>query len=530
MRRPFRIRTASALRTAAILLVGLLLVSVGIKIVPDRAFHAASHPNRFLVLIVADGFRPDYMTLAPMPHLHMLMASGMTYTDAWVGQLESETPTGHATIATGVYPRKHGVIGFGWRDPASQGFTWMPTNLQQLGAGMMEKQIEAGGAPTISDLVHRTFPGSIAASISGEKYYAADAMGTGADYILYGKGSAHAVHLQAIGKHVPPARAHLSAVDTNQIPYPDVQNQFVARLAVRLLHTVHPRVLLVNLPGTDIEGHISGGVTEPNNMLPVVRGVDKAVGAIMDAYKAAGIYNRTEFVFTSDHGMVPNGTVVPRKQMYAAVRATGAPAIEDEIEASSAGYIFLRNGAQAPMVAAKLAADHFRGVEGALYRVATNGSYAFRANPATARALGPALTRAYLDLANTEASVYGPDVILPYREDTLGITVHGYGPHWGWHGGLSWRVQHIPLILSGPGVRHGTSSFAAKLVDIAPTVERLLTVPVPAAVDGVVLANALTAPSKQDIHNQDAVASARAADTLALLRHSEAQHGVVLHP
>ncbi len=520
------ISAARVTRIPAALILGALLLTVGI--IPGRAFRASTPPARYLVLIVADGFRPDYFQLAPMHHLHMLMASGMTYSNAWVGQLESETPTGHATIATGVYPRKHGVIGFGWRDPATQTFTWMPTNLQQLGAGMMEKQIEAGGAPSISDLVHRTYPGSKTVAISGEKYYAADAMGTGADYILYGKGSAHAIHLEAIGNHIPPASAHLNAVDTKQIPFPAVQNQFVARLAVRLLHTIHPRVLLVNLPGTDIEGHISGGVTEPNAMRPVVRGVDKAVGAIMDAYKKAGIYNRTDFVFTSDHGMVPNGTIVPREKMYAAIRATGAAAIEDEIEASSAGYLFLRDGAQAPMVAARLATDHFRGVEGALYKVESNGSYTCRADPVTAHALGPAVTRAYIDLCDTEASVYGPDVILPYREDTLGITVHGYGPHWGWHGGLSWRVQHIPLILSGPGVRHGSSAFAAKLVDIAPTVERLLGVPVPAAVDGVVLANALQGSTAADMHAQHAVAGSRAADTKALLLHSIAQHARVL--
>ncbi|MBV9281914.1 MAG: alkaline phosphatase family protein, partial [Chloroflexi bacterium] len=88
---------------------------------------AAGGPAPYVVLIVMDGFRADYMSLAPMRHLHELMARGMFYDTAWVGQMESETPTGHATIATGVYPRKHGVVGFGWRDVASGGFTYMPT-------------------------------------------------------------------------------------------------------------------------------------------------------------------------------------------------------------------------------------------------------------------------------------------------------------------------------------------------------------------------------------------------------------------
>ena len=173
-----------AARSCAALAVLLLFLT------PGHAGGAGAPAARYLVLIVLDGFRPDYLQLAPMPNLRALMRAGMVYRRAWVGQLETETPTGHATIATGVYPRKNGVIGFGWRGP-NGGYSWMPTNLAQLDAGDMEAIIESGGAPTISDLMHRTYPGSKSVSLSGEKYYAADAMGTGADYILYGKSTKH---------------------------------------------------------------------------------------------------------------------------------------------------------------------------------------------------------------------------------------------------------------------------------------------------------------------------------------------------
>src|SRR5579875_218908 len=128
--------------------------------------------DRYLLLIVMDGFRADYRSLAPMHHLHALMARGTFYDTAWVGHLESETPSGHATIGTGAYPRTHSVIGFGWRDVDSGAFTYMPTNLPLIKGGALTRSISAGGVPTISQLIHARQPKDIVASMSGEKYYA----------------------------------------------------------------------------------------------------------------------------------------------------------------------------------------------------------------------------------------------------------------------------------------------------------------------------------------------------------------------
>jgi hypothetical protein len=493
---------------------------------------ASAPPDRYLVLIVIDGFRPDYMNLAPMPNLHALMQAGTTYSRAWVGQLETQTPAGHASLVTGVYPRKHGVMGFGWRSPTGQSFTWMPTNLPQLEGGEMENLIESGGVPTLSDLMHRRFPAGKSASVSGEKYYAADAMGTGADYILYGKrvGPHQEKGIQAtpIGRHVPPAISFYHKADLTGPPYPDVQDQFVARLGIQLLRTLRPRLLLLNLPGTDIEGHLTGGVLERSRMQQVIAGVDKAIGAVVDAYRQVGLYDRTVFVVTADHGMVPSAHIVPIKAMYAAVRAAGAPVLEDDF-LSTGGYLYLRNPAQAPEVAAHLGPQHFAGVEGALFKVPGAKQSSCAPEAATGRVLGPNLSRAYVDLCDTIAGADGPDVILPYEEDAMGLTVP-HAQHWGNHGGLSWRTQHIPLVMSGPGVRRARLQFPAELVDVAPTLERLLGYPVPSGVDGVVLADALRLASTRDASQQRAVRSGRSSDINALLAHSIRQSGAVVGP
>ncbi len=209
--------------------------------------------DRYLVVIVMDGFRADYAALAPMHHLHALKARGMSYDTSWVGHLESETPTGHATIATGVYPRKHGIIGFGWRDVASGAFNYMPTDLRQVRAGGLTRTIAAGGVPTISDLIHQRRKTDLAISMSGEKYYASASMGAGADYVLYGKDDSKSVFRPvSVGPTVPPAGSHYASI--HGASDFSSQDAFSSELAVQLVRSLRPRALFVNLPDVDIGG------------------------------------------------------------------------------------------------------------------------------------------------------------------------------------------------------------------------------------------------------------------------------------
>ncbi|MCX5975022.1 MAG: hypothetical protein NTU59_10240, partial [Coprothermobacterota bacterium] len=73
----------------------------------------------------------------------------------------------------------------------------------------------------------------------------------------------------------------------------------------------------------------------------------------------------------------------------------------------------------------------------------------------------------------------------------------------GAHGEVTWGDQHIPLILAGPGVLQGTSDTPARLVDILPTLSRLIGFPTD-GMDGVVLADALRNPDPSDTRRQQA--------------------------
>lgn len=466
-----------------------------------------------------DGFRPDYQTLAPMHHLRALMARGITYDTAWVGQMESETPTGHATIATGVYPRKHGVVGFGWRDPTNGGFVFWPTDLRQIIAGNLSRLIEQSGVPTISDLIHQRNRNDLVVSVSGEKYYAAATMGTGADFVLYGKDDAKGKFRPvSIGPNPPPPSSHYQSVVGDSA----IENQdaFASSLAVQFAKTLRPRALLINLPGADIGGHYYGAMRDPGHMRTVVRGDDWAIGRVVDEYQKLGILNRTIFVVTADHGMASNRHIVPIHPMYNTVRAAGIAQLDQEYRITL-GSIWLKQPQQAQSLATTMAAKHFAGIEGALYR---NSPSTFAPEPGSTTHMPHSLLQAYLDLADTEAGPTGPDILLPYGEDTTGLTVKGR-KLWGTHGGFSWGVQHIPLVIAGPGVRHGISHFPAKLVDVAPTIEQLLGFKVPAGVDGMVLADGLSSKTGAAQAAQSAVQSRRLVDVKALAAHSLQQGG-----
>lgn len=501
----------------------ILVVSSLIVVSPSRVATGSPAPP-YLVVIVIDGFRPDYMTLAPMKHLRALMKRGRVYDSAWVGQIEAETPTGHATIATGVYPRKHGVIGFGWRDPTSGGFTFMPTNVGQIRSGALAHVVESAGVPTISDLIHARTRSDITVSVSAEKLWASAPLGVGADYLLYGwevpvRRGQNKFHPIPVGANTPPAKSGYQTVTEPDSTF-DYQDDFASRVAVKLVAYLRPRALLLNLPATDIAGHYYGGIGDRQDMTSIVRGADNAIGKVVNEYRKLGLLNKTVFVVTADHGMVTGRHRVPNKAVYKAVAATGVSAQEQSL-LNSQGSIWLHDPEHAQMLASKLVADHFPGIEGALYKVPDGAGWKFAPEAHTSRQLAPALLRAYLDLADTEASPNGAEVLLPYAEDTVGLP--GSHRFQGMHGGFSWGSQHIPLVIAGPGVQPGVSHFPAQLVDIAPTVERLIGLSVPGGVDGVVLSDALRNGTAAERAAQQAVRARRAADQKAVRNHSAAQ-------
>lgn len=74
---------------------------------------------RLVLLIVVDQMRGDYLErFRPLLNhgLARLLQEGIVFTDAHHFHAATETAPGHATLATGVFPKRHGIIANSWFD------------------------------------------------------------------------------------------------------------------------------------------------------------------------------------------------------------------------------------------------------------------------------------------------------------------------------------------------------------------------------------------------------------------------------
>lgn len=74
---------------------------------------------RLVLIIVVDQMRSDYLERfdALLNHgLARLLREGIVFTDAHHFHAATETAPGHATLSTGAFPKRHGVVGNSWFD------------------------------------------------------------------------------------------------------------------------------------------------------------------------------------------------------------------------------------------------------------------------------------------------------------------------------------------------------------------------------------------------------------------------------
>ena len=78
--------------------------------------HPSVNTRTYVVLISFDGFRPDYLNRYNTPHLDHLATTGIS-AKSLVSIFPSLTFPAHYSIATGMYPESHGIVGNRYFDP-----------------------------------------------------------------------------------------------------------------------------------------------------------------------------------------------------------------------------------------------------------------------------------------------------------------------------------------------------------------------------------------------------------------------------
>jgi predicted AlkP superfamily pyrophosphatase or phosphodiesterase len=484
-------------RIFTLFLVIVIIFSIG-------SFQIANSANTqpYFVLISIDACRADYLEKVDMPNLKKLALSGTQYKNAFVGQLRNDTPPGHTTIATGSFPKNDGIIGFTWKNQETNK-TVNVTTWEAVTTGLMTKTIKESGCTSIGTLLKEKYPDAKIAALSSDKFYAAAGLGAeSADYILFSKNEKSTDPKTRGTTYLSPTgvNGHLAPADIMNDPTLRKQktnlidgDTWVIDLAIKILDKIKPQAMLINLPQTDESGHATGGITKMDTMSTVLKNVDVQIKRLIDAYKKAGIYDQTIWIVTADHGMTPHLNTIDDKLITKILDKQVA------VPGGRTDY-YLIKPENAWTIAESIAVLNIKGIRAVYYKTTDQqGKYIYIPAFTTSSILSKDLDFCYRYLLATYTSGKSPDLVIIPNENWKfkGNKMPGD------HGSATWLNQHIPLIISGPGIKSGfNSDSVARLVDIAPTIVTLLGLKLE-KMDGTVLADSLLKPTKDQIQKQN---------------------------
>lgn len=136
-----------------------------------EAVRRRDHPPKLLVFVMWDGAGRNVLERWPerWPHLRRLEQEGTSYLGATVGSSPSITPSTHATLGTGAFPRHHGITGIQLRDPQGE------LTVAQVGNDPRDLKLT-----TFADELDRAFDERAKVGLVGVRQWQIPMMGHGA--------------------------------------------------------------------------------------------------------------------------------------------------------------------------------------------------------------------------------------------------------------------------------------------------------------------------------------------------------------
>jgi len=156
---------------------GFLLVTVLLVLMLVAAGSAAAAKPKHVMIVVMDQMQPGYALKYNMKNVLWLQNRGVNFTQAWVGDMASETVVSHNVMVSGLYPGH-----MGWSDEAIRdvdnilgyGENAIVT-VGDLGTADYIKLIKAMDYPKLGDYLHDAYPDNVVANV-GEKGYQVESM------------------------------------------------------------------------------------------------------------------------------------------------------------------------------------------------------------------------------------------------------------------------------------------------------------------------------------------------------------------
>lgn len=397
-----------------------------------RPAHPQPHTGH-VVLVAWDGFDPRYLSRVATPNLHALAAKGRLTTD--LGTFPTISNPSWTSVATGAWPEVHG----------NAAYTFDRT------AGVAVGQTRTMNAQSIAEDI-----GASGKTFASVNWYIVQ--NHGATY-----GDPKQLYVQASGGcavRTDTALELLAGRPVNSggtpVTVPEV-----------------PDMLAIYCDELDAIGHAEGSVSP--NMAPALANLDVQLGRLVQALKDAGTYDDTTIILTGDHGM------------ETFTHAFGQPVLD---ALTKAGYHpqFLTAG-QKPAVGTDLVM--VVGGAASVYLLGDKRTAHDIAAVATVlkHVKHVSVVHDRTALADRHASsLLGDLVAEPEVGWSFGVNPPSGGVA-GYHG-LS-AVQHPAFMITGYGIRQNARLDNPRLIDIAPTIARLLDIPPPAQAQGRPLSEAL---------------------------------------
>jgi predicted AlkP superfamily pyrophosphatase or phosphodiesterase len=414
---------------------------------------AAPRPADHVFVIVIDGCRPDTLRRANAPTLHGLAKAGAAYLRAQT-VYPSQTRVAFVSLPTGAYPESHGLVGGNNVKDAD----WRTVNMGDDDPVALQSWIVR---PTFFEAATSAGLTSLYAAMKGYELVGA----RGATWTINGKKTLDATAYKNRYQPSVQGSADLAAGLKHAL------SRQLLDQTLALVRERRPNLVVLNLGSADYAAH-SFGPQSPR-YIAAIEFIDGLVGELLEALDEMGVRQRTAIVVTADHGFteVEPGRVVAPAAGGAADRLDilGSRGIEHLVtNTGGASFgVYVRDKARVPEAVAALRGQPW-----------CEAVYCEDAKAACDRSLRS--LHAYYPGRS-------PDLMVDLDDDS---TLNYAQP--GQHGSLRHDDMAIPLILSGAGVAAGKVLGEARLVDVAPTVARLLGLP-PGGLrpDGRVLEEAL---------------------------------------
>lgn len=376
----------------------------------------------------------------------------------------SMTYTAHASIVSGTYPEKHGVITNEVFTPLVSQAPWYELRLQNKAQILPELAKENGYTTFVN-----SWPTLVGANV---------------DYLV-----------QRAGIHYPKEeqeseiRKNSNDVLTQEmwdycaeawtLPNYYSTDKFSALASKYVINRYQPDLTLMHMTLPDHYRHSYGVLSE--KLVDAYKYLDDMLAIVVDELKAQGLYEQTTFVFCSDHGQVDIDMSVNANKLLI---ENGLLTVDEEGKMTD-WKAYIQSSAVSAHVYLKDPTDEALANE--VYRLLDANRELLYIEHIFTREQVKKTYRLDGDfsfvLESKEGSSFGFNIMADYQNP---IVNEDYRVSRGTHGHIPSKGEQPCLILSGPGVLEGKELSVAKVVDIAPTCAAILGFEMPEA-DGRIL-------------------------------------------